>query len=234
MPLTTSVQVRLRKAADRLHSAASSVTPVAPIRDLLGSAASDAYDVQRANIERLVRDGDRVVGRKIGLTSPAVQRLSLEAITMRLERNGVQVSAGRGSDCLGSPWHSMHWLASAMCALGEPLQAGDVVLTMGVLVGIDPQCDGLARAGRLGVATTAGGVQGLLDLHDLADFAVVFDATSAQAHVANYELLRGTGVNVIDLTPAAIGPLVVPPVPPGWTPPSPGRARGRATARSRR
>lgn len=85
-------------------------------------------------------------------------------------------------------------------------------LTMGALVGIDPQSDGLARAARLGVRTTARGVRGLLDMEDLSDFAVVFDATSAHAHAANDELLREIDVNVVDLTPAAIGPLVVPPV----------------------
>ena len=86
------------------------------------------------------------------------------------------------------------------------------VLTMGALVGIDPRSDGLARAARLGVPTTSRGVRGLLDLPDFEDFAVVFDATSAQAHLANYELLRDTHLTVVDLTPAAIGPLVVPAV----------------------
>ncbi|WP_249412404.1 acetaldehyde dehydrogenase (acetylating) [Micromonospora endophytica] len=86
------------------------------------------------------------------------------------------------------------------------------VLRMGAMVGIDPNSDGLARAGRLGVPTTALGVRGLLDRPDLAEFTVVFDATSAKAHVANYAALRETGLRVVDLTPAAIGPLVVPPV----------------------
>jgi len=85
-------------------------------------------------------------------------------------------------------------------------------LTMGAMVGIDPNSDGLARAAALGVPTTSRGVRGLLDRPDLADFALVFDATSAQAHLANDELLRDTHLTVVDLTPAAIGPLVVPPV----------------------
>jgi acetaldehyde dehydrogenase len=87
------------------------------------------------------------------------------------------------------------------------------VLEMKVLVGIDPESDGLARARRMGVATTAEGVAGLLRMPEWANVEVVFDATSARAHRANYELIRAFPDKlVIDLTPAAIGPYVVPPV----------------------
>ncbi|MBU4626329.1 acetaldehyde dehydrogenase (acetylating) [Pseudomonas sp. BF61] len=85
-------------------------------------------------------------------------------------------------------------------------------LEMGAMVGIDPKSDGLARAQRLGVATTAEGVQGLIDLPEFADIDFVFDATSAGAHVQNDALLRAAkpGIRLIDLTPAAIGPYCVP------------------------
>ena len=85
-------------------------------------------------------------------------------------------------------------------------------IEMGAMVGIDPQSDGLARAARMGVATTAGGVQGLLQMPQWADIDVVFDATSAAAHVHNDALLRQAKpqVRMIDLTPAAIGPYCVP------------------------
>ncbi|MDQ1032138.1 acetaldehyde dehydrogenase (acetylating) [Streptomyces umbrinus] len=63
---------------------------------------------------------------------------------------------------------------------------GSGALTMGAMVGIDPASDGLARAGRLGIATTADGVDGLLDLPEFADIELVFDATSATAHRANW------------------------------------------------
>jgi len=86
------------------------------------------------------------------------------------------------------------------------------VLEMGVLVGIDAASDGLARATRLGVATTADGVEGLIAMSGFADIEVVFDATSAGAHVRNAELLAPFGKRLIDLTPAAIGPFVVPAV----------------------
>jgi acetaldehyde dehydrogenase len=80
------------------------------------------------------------------------------------------------------------------------------------LVGIDPESDGLARARRLGVAAVDTGVEGLTALDGFADIEIVFDATSAKAHVANAEVLRPHGKRLVDLTPAAIGPYVVPPV----------------------
>ncbi|RQH00608.1 acetaldehyde dehydrogenase (acetylating) [Paraburkholderia dinghuensis] len=85
-------------------------------------------------------------------------------------------------------------------------------LEMGAMVGIDPASDGLARAARLGVATTHEGVQGLVNLPIFKDIDVVFDATSAGAHVKNDAFLREhkPGIRVIDLTPAAIGPYCVP------------------------
>ncbi len=85
-------------------------------------------------------------------------------------------------------------------------------LEMGAMVGIDPGSDGLARAERLGIATTAEGVDGLLALPNFDEIGVVFDATSARAHIANAEKLAPYGKILIDLTPAAIGPFVVPAV----------------------
>ena len=83
-------------------------------------------------------------------------------------------------------------------------------LEMGALVGIDPASDGLARAARLGVPVTAKGVDGLLALPGFEDIKIVFDATSASAHKHHDALLQARGVRVIDLTPAAIGPFVIP------------------------
>ncbi|CAM4086331.1 Acetaldehyde dehydrogenase [Novosphingobium lubricantis] len=86
------------------------------------------------------------------------------------------------------------------------------VLQMGVFVGIDPESDGLKRAARMGVAITAGGIDGLIAMPEFADIGIVFDATSAGAHKRNNELLQAHGKRVIDLTPAAIGPYTIPPV----------------------
>lgn len=83
-------------------------------------------------------------------------------------------------------------------------------IEMGALVGIDPSSDGLARAERLGVATTAEGIDGLLAMPEFSEIRIVFDATSAGAHKHHNEVLQKHGVQVIDLTPAAIGPYVIP------------------------
>jgi acetaldehyde dehydrogenase len=85
-------------------------------------------------------------------------------------------------------------------------------LEMAAMVGIDPDSPGLARAGRLRVQTTHDGVRGLIALPDFAEIEIVFDATSAQAHRSNAAALTPYGKKLIDLTPAAIGPYVVPPV----------------------
>lgn len=81
-----------------------------------------------------------------------------------------------------------------------------------VMVGIDPESDGLARAQRMGVATTSEGVQGLIHLPEFKQIDIVFDATSANAHIKNDALLRQHKPNIrmVDLTPAAIGPYCVP------------------------
>ncbi|WP_459549863.1 acetaldehyde dehydrogenase (acetylating) [Nocardia sp. X0981] len=85
-------------------------------------------------------------------------------------------------------------------------------LEMGAMVGIDPESDGLARAARLKVPTTHEGVEGLIALPNFDEIEIVFDATSAKAHQRNHERLAPLGKRLIDLTPAAIGPFVVPPV----------------------
>jgi acetaldehyde dehydrogenase len=85
-------------------------------------------------------------------------------------------------------------------------------LEMGAMVGIDPESDGLARAGRMGVQTTHEGVDGLMALPDFHEIDIIFDATSAKAHEANAAKLEPLGKRLIDLTPAALGPYVVPAV----------------------
>lgn len=86
------------------------------------------------------------------------------------------------------------------------------LLEMSVMVGIDANSDGLARARRMGVATTHEGVEGLIAMPEFKDIDFVFDATSASAHINNDRLLRQAKpeIRVIDLTPAAIGPYCIP------------------------
>lgn len=85
-------------------------------------------------------------------------------------------------------------------------------LEMGVMVGIDPNSDGLARAQRMGVATTHEGVDDLMKMDEFKDIHIVFDATAAGAHIQNDKKLRALKptIRMVDLTPAAIGPYCVP------------------------
>ncbi|WP_243290926.1 acetaldehyde dehydrogenase (acetylating) [Bacillus sp. FJAT-47783] len=83
-------------------------------------------------------------------------------------------------------------------------------LQMSVMVGIDPESEGLKRARERGYETIDSGIDGLLEKPDLVD--IVFDATTAKAHHIHSEKLVALGKKVIDLTPAAIGPFTVPPV----------------------
>jgi len=85
-------------------------------------------------------------------------------------------------------------------------------LDVAAMAGIDSASDGLARAAALDVAVTADGVAGLLRLEAFDEVEVVFDATSAGAHHVNDAALLKSGRRVVDLTPAAIGPFVVPAV----------------------
>ena len=86
-------------------------------------------------------------------------------------------------------------------------------LEMSVMVGIDPNSDGLARAERMGIATCHQGIDGLIAMDEWSDITIVFDATSAKAHHYNWNKIKAfPSKRIIDLTPAAIGPYVVPPV----------------------
>ncbi|KIQ14164.1 2-keto-4-pentenoate hydratase [Rhodococcus sp. MEB064] len=231
--------------ADRLARAAATGVPCKPIRDVLASDdVASAYSVQTLNIEAVLASGGRVVGRKIGLTSPAVQaqlgvdqpdfgvllddmdvsgeavigmhRLlqprieaeiafelsadittpiaagqapdfvervmaafeivdsriegwditladtvadnassglfvlgdsvprrdcpELSTVEMTMAADGLQVSSGVGSDCLGSPWEALAWLANTALTYGSGLRRGDVILSgaLGPMVPVTP------------------------------------------------------------------------------------------------
>jgi acetaldehyde/propanal dehydrogenase len=86
------------------------------------------------------------------------------------------------------------------------------VLEAAWMVGVDPASDGLAKAKALGLRTTHEGIDGLLPHLASDGVRVVFDATSAYAHVQNWRRLAEHDVMVIDLTPAAVGPFCIPPI----------------------
>src|SRR5262245_51582285 len=84
------------------------------------------------------------------------------------------------------------------------------LLSLTLMCGIIPESEGLARARDLGYETTHQGIDGLLKRAD--EFQIVFDATTARAHVRHAKQLKEAGKLAIDLTPAAVGPYVVPTV----------------------
>lgn len=85
-------------------------------------------------------------------------------------------------------------------------QPGHMELVM--LAGIDPASDGLARARAQGIRASDEGIKAILEDPDIK---IVFDATSAKAHVRHAKVLRAANRIAVDLTPAARGPYVVPP-----------------------
>lgn len=90
------------------------------------------------------------------------------------------------------------------------IQRRSDVLSLAAMVGIDPQSEGLAIAGKSGIQTTHGGFEAAQSLPEWQDVQIVFDATSAAAHHQHDAACRAAGKQMIDLTPAAIGPFCVP------------------------
>ncbi len=86
------------------------------------------------------------------------------------------------------------------------------VVTPVVMAGIDATSDGLRRAKEQGLEITADGIDGLFKSPQFDDIALVFDATSAAAHLRHAPRLAERGKIAVDLTPAAVGPYVVPAV----------------------
>lgn len=84
------------------------------------------------------------------------------------------------------------------------------ILEVTALIGIDPESKGLKRAEENGLTAISNGIDGLIERPELAD--IVYEATSAKAHLHNAEVLKDLGKKAIDLTPAAVGPFLVPSV----------------------
>lgn len=84
------------------------------------------------------------------------------------------------------------------------------ILQVAAVAGIDPQSEGMAMARARGIATTDKGIDGLAAMPEFAAIKIVFDATSAGAHDRHASVCNAAGKVIIDLTPAAIGPYVIP------------------------
>ena len=78
------------------------------------------------------------------------------------------------------------------------------------VTGIDPESEGLAMASTMNIATSSTGLQGFMEMPEYSDTQIFFDATSAGAHQMHHDLISKDGKQMIDLTPAAIGPYCVP------------------------
>ncbi|MBZ5751544.1 acetaldehyde dehydrogenase (acetylating) [Metabacillus rhizolycopersici] len=83
-------------------------------------------------------------------------------------------------------------------------------LEVTTMIGIDPNSDGLQRAKEKGYNVVDTGLKGFLETEH--DVEIVFDATAAKAHVRHAKMLREAGIIALDLTPAAVGELIVPTV----------------------
>ncbi|MBY4383815.1 fumarylacetoacetate hydrolase family protein [Rhodococcus fascians] len=77
----------------------------------------------------------------LGESISRVDAPDLAEVTMTMTADGEQVSAGNGSDCLGSPWAALVWLANTSLSYGSPLRAGEVILSgaLGPMVAVAPR-----------------------------------------------------------------------------------------------
>ena len=83
-------------------------------------------------------------------------------------------------------------------------------LSLNGVIGIDPESEGLAMATSHNIAISSTGLQGFMEMDEYQDTEIFFDATSAGAHKNHHDLIINDGKQMIDLTPAAIGPYCVP------------------------
>ncbi|WP_432152153.1 2-keto-4-pentenoate hydratase [Streptomyces sp. bgisy029] len=101
----------------------------------------------------------------LGGTPVPLDRVELRAVTMTLTKNGETVSEGTGADCLGSPLSAALWLASTLASLGDPLRAGDIVLTgalgpMAVAAGGDKFTAHIEGLGTVGTSFASAATEG--------------------------------------------------------------------------
>lgn len=102
--------------------------------EIVGSRI-EAWDIR---ITDTIADNASASHFVVGHKPVRLENLDLINCGMVMYKNGEKVSEGRGGECLGSPINAMLWLAKTMARLGNPMRAGDVVLTgaLGPMVNI--------------------------------------------------------------------------------------------------
>ncbi|GAA1560067.1 2-keto-4-pentenoate hydratase [Kribbella lupini] len=180
--MSTAVQ----KAAELLATAAATGTPCPPVRDLFADGDIDsAYDVQRLVTERVLATGDRLVGRKIGLTSPAVQR-----------------QLGVDQPDFGALLATMALSGDAVVPAGRLLQP-KVEAEIALVLGADLTSDDCTVAE---VRAATASVSPALEIVDsrIADWDITIVDTVADNASSGLFVLGGTSLSIGEVEPADV------------------------------